>query len=353
MVSIPRAVLRSAVAVAVAVALSLLPSCATPGPVAPLGREPAVAPVLSVDYVLAPVGGSAGADLEQLRERTEPAARLRAAVILLEQKRPQAAIDACAEVLYGPERPSVTAEAIARYLRAEGFMRLGEPERGRYDRERALELALDPRLRARLQTGVAAPAPAVPAPTPALAMYRRADWSPAAPLAGRLEPMGRIYRLTVHHSAMPFRDTSPATCAAQLRVIQRNHMQHEDRRYGDIGYHFLIDPAGRIWEGRQLQWQGAHARADNNRGNIGICLLGNFVRGSDGQRPTEPQVRTLRHLVGTLVERHGIAADQVFRHSDLVQTECPGPYLEPVVARIAQELRAAALPARERIAASW
>jgi hypothetical protein len=347
-VSIPRAVLHGPAAGAVAAVLSLLPSCAAPSRAR--SPDPIAVPVLTVESVLAPPGGSADAELEELRGSHAPAARLRTAFLLLERNRPQAAIDACAEVLYGPEPPSASAEALARYLRAEAFARLGEPERGRYDRERALQLALDPRLRARLQTGPLTAAAAAPARL--LSMVPRADWRPETPIPARLETMGRIYRLTVHHSALPFRDNSPSACAAQLRVIQRNHMQHPDRRYGDIGYHFLIDPAGRIWEGRQLQWQGAHARADNNRGNIGVCLLGNFVRGGDGQRPTEAQVRTLRQLVASLVERYGIAHDQVLNHSDLVQTECPGPLLEPVVAGIAQELRAAAA-ARERIAATW
>jgi hypothetical protein len=306
--------------------------------------------VLSVDWVLAPAEGVAEVELEDLRAMREPAAQLRAAWILLERKQPRAAIEACDGVLYGPHGPSVTAEALARYLRAEAFVRLGEPERGQYDHAKALELALDPRLRQRLESRP--PAAAAAASTaPALAVLPRTGWSPARPIPSRLEPMGRIYRLTVHHSAMPFRDTAQPTCAAQLRLIQHNHMQQADRLYGDIGYHFLIDPAGRVWEGRELAWQGAHARADNNRGNIGVCLLGNFVRGRDGQRPTEPQVRALRQLVFDLAGRYGIAANQVFSHSDFVVTECPGALVEPVVARLAQELRTATA-ARERVAAA-
>src|SRR5262245_23478825 len=298
---------------------------------------PAQRPVLSVDYVLAPVGDDTQYDLEALANSSEPAARLRRAWILLRRKRPQEAIDASATVLYGGQSPSAQAEAFARYIRAEAFDAMGEASRGDYDRERVLDLALDPTLRARVsqRAPVAAATTAKPARTVNIAVQPRASWNPAPPVGAKLDPMGRIYRITVHHSAMLFRDTSPATAAGQLRVIQKNHMQDQDRRYGDIGYHFLIDPAGRVWEGRDLKWQGAHARLDNNKGNIGICVLGNFIRGRDGQRPTATELRALEDLIHQLAQRYGIGPDQTFCHSDFVKTECPGPYLEPEVTRIA------------------
>jgi len=36
-------------------------------------------------------------------------------------------------------------------------------------------------------------------------------------------------------------------------VIQRDHM--DAKGWGDIGYHFRIDPSGRVLEGRELLWQ--------------------------------------------------------------------------------------------------
>jgi hypothetical protein len=296
--------------------------------------------VLSVDYVLAPVGDDTQYDLEALANSSEPAARLRRAWIQLQRKRPQEAVDASATVLYGTQPPSAQAEAFARYIRAEAFDAMGEASRGDYDRERVLELALDPNLRARVSQRAPVVAASSVKTTHAvdIAVQPRSSWSPAPPVGAKLDPMGRIFRITVHHSAMLFRDTSPATAAGQLRVIQKNHMQNPDRRYGDIGYHFLIDPAGRVWEGRDLKWQGAHARSDNNKGNIGICVLGNFIRGRDGQRPTATELHALEDLIQKLAVRYGIGPDQVFCHSDFVKTECPGPYLEPEVARIAHSL---------------
>ena len=135
---------------------------------------------------------------------------------------------------------------------------------------------------------------------------------------------------------MYFRDTNTAACKAQIQQIQREHMGN--RGYGDIGYHYLIDPAGRVWEGRELKWQGAHASGTNNLHNIGICVLGNFLKGKGGQGPTPAQVQTLRSLVQQLMTRYSFGADDIHCHSDFKPTECPGPLMESVVAQMVSEL---------------
>jgi hypothetical protein len=47
----------------------------------------------------------------------------------------------------------------------------------------------------------------------------------------------------------------------------------------DIGYHYTIDPTGRIWEGRPVQYQGAHVKMNNEHnqcaeGGGGTARLG-------------------------------------------------------------------------------
>ncbi|MBK8097843.1 MAG: N-acetylmuramoyl-L-alanine amidase [Planctomycetes bacterium] len=318
--------------------LATLVGCATRTPASRNAATPP--PVLSASYLLAPVRGDAELELAELAADRSPPGRLRRGWIHLQRGRPQEAIDAVAEVLWGADRPSPAAEAWARYIRAESFAALGQPERGAFDRERATELALDPELRRRLPAPepVAKDAVATPAAGAQVVIQKRSAWQPTPAIAGRMKPMGKIYRLTVHHSALWFRETTTSACAAQLRVIQRSHMQ--SREYGDVGYHYLIDPAGRVWEGRDIRWQGAHARDHNNVGNIGICLLGNFVRDRQGQRPTDAQVAALRGLVHDLAARHRFGSDAIHCHRDFVQTECPGPNLIPIVQRLAAELRA-------------
>ena len=337
--------IRRSLATAATLFVVLLSGCTVPrGPVKS-APPPSVLPVLTVDYVLGPPRGDADTELAELSRCTEQAASLRRAWILLQNKQPQSAVDVCAEVLFGREQPSPSAEAFARYLRALAFERMGMSERGNYDRARARELALDSRLRARIEADLPAATPRSinidsqkQAAHPIATAQKRTSWNPATPIASKLDPMEKIYRLTVHHSAIYLRDTSLTTCAAQIKHIQRDHM-NPDRGYADIGYHFLIDPAGRIWEGRDLRWQGAHARGENNRGNIGICLLGNFMRGREGQRPTTAQLASLRQLIGDLSGHYSIANDQIHCHKDFVKTDCPGPLLASQVQDIAQSLR--------------
>jgi N-acetyl-anhydromuramyl-L-alanine amidase AmpD len=170
-----------------------------------------------------------------------------------------------------------------------------------------------------------------------IAIENRSAWAPAAENRGNLEPMGQPRRVTIHHSAMYFRDTRPSVCAAQIQHIQKEHMGN--RGYGDIGYHFLIDPAGRIWQGRDMKWQGAHASGINNRQNIGICVLGNFLRGRGGQGPNPAQLGAMRTLVRQLMQQYGFGADEVHCHSDFKPTECPGPLMESAVAQMVYELQ--------------
>lgn len=322
--------------------LVLLAGCSgLPSPSAPRWRSTAPPPVLSTAYVLGPVSADADLEFDDLAAMPGHAAKLRRAWIQLSLGRAEAAIDTASQVLYAVERPSPSEEALARYVRAEAHARQGHAERGSYDRSEARRLALDPDLLARLQPEPPATGEAAPAPTPAahVAVLSRANWHAAAPIGRRLDPMQKIFRITVHHSGgpAPFHATALPSCAEEIRSIQRVHMR--DRDYGDIGYHFVIDPAGRVWEGRNLRYQGAHARLDNNRGNVGICLLGNFVSGHGGQRPTAAQATSLEQLLRELCGRYHVVPQQVHGHSDFVNTECPGAHLESVLADIVRGLQ--------------
>jgi hypothetical protein len=276
-------------------------------------------------------------ELELLaRHKTTPAL-LRSAWLFLRLDNPKAAIDATAEVLYGPVKPSANDEAFARFLRAEAYQRTGLGERAEWDRQQALALANDPELRHRLGA-MAKATRAAPAADPAadLVIQPRSAWNARAVDKKNVDAMDGIRRVTIHHSAVYFRDTRPNTCAAQIQKIQREHMS--GRGYGDIGYHYLIDPSGRIWSGRDLRYQGAHADGDNNKHNVGICLLGNFMRGRNGQAPSQAQVRAMRLLTASLMQRHGIGPDEVYQHSDFKATDCPGVVMEPIVDQMVRDL---------------
>ncbi|MCR9244143.1 MAG: peptidoglycan recognition protein family protein [bacterium] len=263
------------------------------------------------------------------------AVQLRRAFLELELGRTRAAIDATSQVLYGTSKPSANEEAFARYLRGLAYVKAGTPRLARFDLDRARELAMDPGLRRRI-LDLREPPRRGSNTVASLGVRQRSTWRAATANPRRLDRMDRATRITVHHSAVYFRSMRPAATAAQLQRIQKDHMG--GRGYGDIGYHYLVDPAGRIWQGRDMRWQGAHASGRNNVRNVGVCVLGNFVRGGNGHQPTPRQVEALRDLLGALMNDHGIPAQRIHRHSDFKATACPGPLLEPVLAQLVHDL---------------
>ncbi len=164
----------------------------------------------------------------------------------------------------------------------------------------------------------------------------RASWG-AAPTRSNVDPAdGRWEKITVHHTAMPAAHLArggQAASAAELRSIQQIHQT--SRRWADIGYHYLIDPAGRVFEGRSMQWQGAHAGRDQSTGrnfnprNIGICLLGNF----EIERPTAAAIAALEALIEDLQRRHRIPRNELWGHEHFKSTECPGRNLASWLSR--------------------
>jgi len=161
----------------------------------------------------------------------------------------------------------------------------------------------------------------------------RSDWG-ARPLLPNHDAMTRIYRVTIHHSAIVSSALNPREVAREIRDIQRMHQ--EGRHWADIGYHYVVDRGGRIWEGRSLDIQGAHAgNRDLNRGNVGVVLLGDF----NVQRVSSDQEHALETLLLYLGERFGIEAGEIHTHGELKNTECPGRDLQRVVDRVRHEFR--------------
>lgn len=133
----------------------------------------------------------------------------------------------------------------------------------------------------------------------------------------------RPTHVTVHHTEGPQTMTADATAQA-VKNIQSFHMANADGRHGwdDIGYHFLIDGAGRVVEGRPAETLGAHAGGANDQ-NIGISMMGDFNR----QKPTDAQVESLTRLVSFLAMKYGQDPSRtgfLEPHKHYDQTDCPG-----------------------------
>lgn len=141
--------------------------------------------------------------------------------------------------------------------------------------------------------------------------------------------LGTPRRITVHHSGGGvFSAIGRLSVGRAIKAIQDTHTG--SKGWDDIGYHFIVDPAGRAWEGRHLDRIGAHAGSQGlNQGNIGILVLGNF----DLQRPTPVQLERLAEVLSYLQRRFAITDRDVYTHNDiraqegLGPTACPGRHI--------------------------
>ncbi|MEM1165523.1 MAG: peptidoglycan recognition family protein [Planctomycetota bacterium] len=149
----------------------------------------------------------------------------------------------------------------------------------------------------------------------------RTRWAKGDPIPSRMSRMHPITRITVHHDGMnAFTSTSVDAAARRIDNIRRGHV---GRGWGDIGYHYVIDPAGRVWSGRPLGWQGAHVK-DHNVANVGICVLGNYER----QHPNSAQLAAVDRTISGLMTAHSVSPSRVYTHRELRPTACPGRSLQ-------------------------
>ncbi|NCT91330.1 hypothetical protein GXB85_10250 [Cellulomonas sp. APG4] len=173
---------------------------------------------------------------------------------------------------------------------------------------------------------------AVSAPTPRI--YSRSTWGAAAPAGGM--DIGEVRGVTVHHTAGT-NTYSSSQVPAVLRGIQNFHVT--GRGWSDIGYNFLVDRFGRLWEGRAggilNTTKGIHAAAFNGV-TSGISVMGNF-----DQVGVSSTIRnSLARLIAWKLAVHGVGASGtmvyngtsypvIVGHRDVpgTSTACPGRYL--------------------------
>jgi hypothetical protein len=139
------------------------------------------------------------------------------------------------------------------------------------------------------------------------------------------------------------------------------------RGWSDVGYNFLVDRFGRIWEGRaggiDRSVLGAHTGGFNQH-SFGVAVLGNFVH----QRPTPQTLDAIERVIAWKFSHYGAAPGldpdsdatlvsagggtdrwrrgrpvqfvRISGHRDAGATACPGRYLyaelDEIRARVAQ-----------------
>ena len=156
----------------------------------------------------------------------------------------------------------------------------------------------------------------------------RSTWAKADPVQARINKMGDVDMITVHHEGWTpvwFDDTR--TTADRIETIRKSHL--ERLRAGDIGYHYVVDRAGRVWEGRNIAYQGAHV-SENNENNLGIMCMGNF----DQQQPSPAQLAALRSTLVALMKQHRVPVRKVYTHQEIKPTSCPGRVLQAHMVQI-------------------
>ncbi len=138
--------------------------------------------------------------------------------------------------------------------------------------------------------------------------------------------------LYVHHTATVDGGADPA---AVIRSVYYYHTI--TNKWGDIGYNFLIDRYGNIYEGRYggPNVIGAHTLG-HNAGSVGVSVIGNH----DNEPVPEAALNALVAISLVKSVQHGINPQGSFvkdgktysnllGHRDAVSTSCPGKNLYP------------------------
>ncbi|MEV0949828.1 N-acetylmuramoyl-L-alanine amidase [Promicromonospora sp. NPDC050249] len=206
--------------------------------------------------------------------------------------------------------------------------------------------------------------------TPGPTIITRAEWGAAPPRAipecppdGAISTPGtswgagdRLEGAVVHHTVNP---NDYATVAEAMQLIRNDQAYHQESNgWCDIGYNFLVDKWGNIYEGAQGSIDapiiGAHAGGFNNR-TVGVSMLGTFM----SEAPSAEQMDGVAQIAGFRLAEYGVdpaqsatftsagltdtgrydAGEQVvlprvFGHRDTHYTACPGDLGYPQLASI-------------------
>ncbi len=172
--------------------------------------------------------------------------------------------------------------------------------------------------------------------TPKPQIFSRAQWG--ADESKRDKSSLHYYEVHagfVHHTVNA-NDYSRDDVPALLRGIYAYHTQ--SRGWSDIGYNFLVDRFGRIWEGRyggvDRPVVGAHTLGYNDY-SFAMSAIGNY----ETARPSDAVLRAYGALFAWKLSLHGVSASSTSQvvgpstfaaingHRDAASTACPGRYL--------------------------
>lgn len=173
-----------------------------------------------------------------------------------------------------------------------------------------------------------------------------------------LEYPEKVSKIIIHHTATTKDLEDPE------KAIRNIYYWHAiSKGWGDIGYNYIIDQQGNIYEGRYGGdgVVGAHA-GKANVGSIGIAVLGNY----QDNDPPDAVIKSLTALIKVKTQEYGIdpTGTSEFRgqdllniigHRDVMSTSCPGQKLYDQIPAIRQSVKGAFKPVvtdRRRVAST-
>lgn len=176
-------------------------------------------------------------------------------------------------------------------------------------------------------------------PGPQPGICNRPCWAARAPNCG-LSTMTALTRAIVHHTAAPsdWNTTSIDTSKPKVRAVQNYHMDAQG--WCDIGYHFVFDKLGNIFEGRDNSMfglrRGIHDACNGN--SFGFTMLGYF-HPPYNHSPTPEMLNSFYNTIawrmpagwspygsGTYCSKTVGFLDG---HRKVVATACPGDLVHP------------------------
>jgi flagellar hook assembly protein FlgD len=195
------------------------------------------------------------------------------------------------------------------------------------------------------------------------AIVSRADWGANEEIVRAKPIVAPALKLAIVHHTAGSNAYTPAQSAAIVRGIQLYHVKANG--WNDIGYNFLIDRFGTVYEGRgggiDQNVVGAHSQGFNT-GTVGVSMLGNF----SAVTPTPAQQDALVKLLawrldvahvdplskvvytsgGNTKWRAGkvLTLRAISGHRDTGPTECPGSRAYALLPAITTRVAATGLP---------
>jgi hypothetical protein len=180
-------------------------------------------------------------------------------------------------------------------------------------------------------------------PCPQPTYHNRLEWCPAGNCPPNSNPTStNPTHLIIHHSAGT---NISSDWAGVVRSIWNYHVNTNG--WADIGYNWLVDPNGVLYEGRGDNIQGAHF-CGTNAGTVGVCVMGDFTNVA----PTSAATGKLEDLFAwkacdinadPLTTSFHNSSQQTLHHisghRDGCSTACPGDMFYPMIPTLRQNIK--------------